>query len=230
MKNPAVRITLAVVIFALITAFTVPMVALAEDVPGTATTATEADVSVEPTASVDADGSSDATEAVPATEAVATDAEGDSADTASAPASSSSPVLYSSQSGTDTRSAIEALLKVRKRQFDLATLELRRTINRLAGSIRAEEAQGGNVTAAKAQLARARAALQRAYVLERAVTAKYRAVVTADDQRAQYEKAKQAARASTAQLVTVTKLLRNLVPTARLLACLQPLRSGVDSA
>jgi hypothetical protein len=110
------------------------------------------------------------------------------------------------------------------------TAELKRTIDRLAGDIRVEESQGGNVAAEKAQLARARAALLRAYALERAATAKYRAVASASDQRAQYEKAKLAARASTTQLIAVTRLLRNLVPAARLIACLQPLRSGVDSA
>ena len=230
MNSPAARITLAAVILVLITALAAPMVALADDALGAATSIVEADVSVETSASADPEDSADATAAAVPVEVVATDAENDAETDTSVPASSSAPVLYSSQSGTDTRSAIEALLKVRKRQFDRVTLDLRRTIDRLAASIRAEEAQGGNVTTAKAQLARARAALQRAYVLERAATAKYRAVPTADDQRAQYEKAKQAARTSTAQLVTVTKLLRNLVPSAKLLACLQPLRSGVDSA
>jgi hypothetical protein len=229
MKSPAARITLAAVIACLICLLAVPIAAFADDAQDPGAVVTDVALSVETSPSADVAESDDASAPFDATEPIAAEADSES-DALAAAVPASAPVQCTSQSSADTRSAIEALLKARKRQFDKVTAELKRTIDRLATDIRIEDAQGGNVAAEKAQLVRARAALTRAYALERAATAKYRAVASATDQRAQYEKAKLAARTSTAQLLVVTKLLRNLVPAARLVACLQPLRSGVDSA
>jgi len=229
MRSPARRAAQAAVIVLFLALLVVPLTAYASD-SGEPLAVQAAAPAVEDVASTEVSSSIDATEPAEADvsdEASDAPAPVESAETSAAAAPESdeaSPgavVLggqFSSQATADTRRAIEALLKARKRQFDAVANELQRTIDQLAAIVRKLDAAGVNVSAARARLTEARVALYRARALERVAVARYRGVLSADDQRDAYARARAAARSSSAQLerarikvITATKTLRAIV-------------------
>ncbi len=136
-------------------------------------------------------------------------------DAASTPATATQ---VSSQANPDTKAAIEAVLKSRKRQFDASAAALQRSIDQLAAIIRRLDAADVNTSAARARLAEARTALARARAAERLAVARYRGVIGADDEGDAYANARAAARSSSLQLerarvkvLTAARTLRAIV-------------------
>jgi hypothetical protein len=152
------------------------------------------------------------------TDAVADDAADTAVPPTAADEQSGAGSQVSSQANPDTRAAIEAVLKVRKRQFDAMAAALQRNIDQLTIISRRLDAADMNTAAARARLAEARSALSRARTAERGVVARFRSVVGSDDESAAYASARAAARASSAQLerarvkvFTAAKVLRAIV-------------------
>ncbi len=224
MRSPARRavLTAAVALFAVL--LLVPALAFAADPVDVVTVrATEEAASSEVSSSVEAAEPADA-DGAPSEQTAdgTTAAEASDSSVLAADSEEAAPVAaagqFSSQATADTRRAIENLLKGRKRQFDSVANELQRTVDQLSGIIRKLDAAGVNVSVARARLAEAKAALDRARVLERTTVARYRSVLSADNERDAYARARASARTSSAQLerarvkvLTATKTLRAIV-------------------
>ena len=124
----------------------------------------------------------------------------------------------SSQANPDTRAVIESALKARKRQFDITVTTLQRSIDQLAAMVRRLDAADVNTSVARARLAEARLALARAKAAERTAVARFRSVLSAEDESVAYASARASARVSSAQLerarvkvLTAAKTLRAIV-------------------
>lgn len=124
----------------------------------------------------------------------------------------------SGQANPDMQAAVESVLTARKHQFDATTAALQRSIDRLSAIIRRLDAANVNTSAARARLAEARTALARAKAAERLAVARYRGVLSAENEGSAYAGARAAARASSLQLerarvklLTAAKTLRAIV-------------------
>ena len=126
-----------------------------------------------------------------------------------------------SQANADTRQMVEAVLAARKVDFDGAANKLQRNINQLAAIVRRLDAAGVNASSGRKRLSEARTALNRAKAAERVTSARYRAVLNADDATEAYAAARAAARSSSTLLerarvkvLTATRTLRAIVKNA----------------
>lgn len=221
MKGNGLRIRGAVIAVALLALLAVPTVAYAVDVdtstPIIAEDSTEADALT--TAQQPDSDAADApgTDASPDTGAEV----GAEADAPQDTVQSSAGSMVSSQASADTKRAIEALLKARKAEYDATVARMLRSINQLAATIRRLDDAGVNTYMARRRLSEARTALSQARALERIAVARYRSVLTAEDEAEAYAAARTAARASSAQLerarvklLTATRTLRAIVKNA----------------
>ena len=220
MRSLSRRVALAAACVLFAALFVAPLSVYASDPASLAPISVQEAGSVEPAPSTDvvepgdlpADargGAADSAESTPATAP-------ESEETSAVPAVAG--VQYTSQANPDTRQSIELILKTRKRQFDSVAGDLQRSIDQVSLIIRRLDAADVNVTAARARLAEARTALERAKAAERITIARYRSVLNSENEADAYARARAAARTSSAQLerarikvLTATKTLRAIV-------------------